>query len=472
MPYSSISQLPSEVKNLPEYGQRIFLRAFNTAFKKYRDEEKSFKIAWSAVKQVYEKTQNGWEKKKSFDRSLVFSKSFESFKADMNENDFYVEGYIETPGVDILGDMCSEECLNDIDNQLSNAIVSAKIGRDHEHSLIDNNLLHAAKIISHKKDENGVWIKAKLNKFHPDFTTIKGSIEDGFYDAFSIEYYPEVWTEDFITKDGEYVPRKLDKVLLTGVTFTGKPVNHEAVITNFGEGLIKSMAIKEAQEEMKAVWSKAYIDTLPDSSFAYIEKGGKKDKEGKTVPRSLRHLPYKDKNGKVDLPHLRNALARLDQTDIPAEAKKKAKEKLLAAAKKAGIKVQEKSPKKEESKMTEEKKAVADEVVNKEEVKSEQPQETKTSTDEQKVEVKETKEEVKSETTNLEEEVKALKEENKALKEKLAEEIKSAVIEELKSLQPEQKNLVDTKEKKFAKEEIKSDVISQTLKQLGLKESE
>ena len=72
---------------------------------------------------------------------------------------------------------------------------------------------------------------------------------------------------------------------------------------------------------------------LPDSDFAYIEPGGKKDSEGNTVPRSLRHLPIND------AAHVRNALARLDQTDISAEAKKAALKKIKAAAKKFGIKV-------------------------------------------------------------------------------------------------------------------------------------
>lgn len=84
-------------------------------------------------------------------------------------------------------------------------------------------------------------------------------------------------------------------------------------------------------------WSTAYINDLPDSCFAYIEPGGKKDDEGKTVPRSLRHLPFKDENGKVDLPHLRNALARLPQSNLSAEAKAKAREKLIAAAKEHGV---------------------------------------------------------------------------------------------------------------------------------------
>jgi cation transport regulator ChaB len=86
-----------------------------------------------------------------------------------------------------------------------------------------------------------------------------------------------------------------------------------------------------------AEWTKAYINELPDSSFAYIEPGGEKDEGGKTKPRGLRHLPYKDKDGKVDLPHLRNALARLPQSSLSAEAKKSATAKLEAAAKREGV---------------------------------------------------------------------------------------------------------------------------------------
>jgi hypothetical protein len=60
------------------------------------------------------------------------------------------------------------------------------------------------------------------------------------------------------------------------------------------------------------------INTLPDSAFLYIAPGGKKDGENKTVPRALRSFPYRDAAGAVDLVHLRNALARIPQSNVPA----------------------------------------------------------------------------------------------------------------------------------------------------------
>lgn len=98
------------------------------------------------------------------------------------------------------------------------------------------------------------------------------------------------------------------------------PINGEGDFQDFGE----------------AVWSAAFINDLPDSSFALV-RPGKKDESGKTVPRTNRFLPYKDGSGKVDLPHLRNALARLPQTNLSDKEKARAKGVLQAAAKRAGV---------------------------------------------------------------------------------------------------------------------------------------
>jgi len=90
-------------------------------------------------------------------------------------------------------------------------------------------------------------------------------------------------------------------------------------------------AIKR-QAEAKKLTSKE-VNDLPDSDFAYISPGGKKDAEGKTVPRSLRHLPI------PDAAHVRNALARLNQTHIPPAAKKEALAKIKKKAKEFGVEV-------------------------------------------------------------------------------------------------------------------------------------
>lgn len=99
------------------------------------------------------------------------------------------------------------------------------------------------------------------------------------------------------------------------------------------------LIVKRATETTaeKAEWTTEYINDLPDSSFALILPGGEKDETGRTVPRSLRKLPYKDRDGKIDLPHLRNALARLPLTRAPQELKERARRILERAAAEVGV---------------------------------------------------------------------------------------------------------------------------------------
>lgn len=93
---------------------------------------------------------------------------------------------------------------------------------------------------------------------------------------------------------------------------------------------ITFISFEPATKLAKKIWSARYINRLPDSAFLYIELGGEKDDEDKTKPRTLRYFPYKDNTGKIDLPHLRNALARIPQSKLP----KTIKDKISAKAKK------------------------------------------------------------------------------------------------------------------------------------------
>lgn len=67
MPYSSRDELPESVRdNLPAHAQDIYKEAFNSAWDDHKgEEERSHRIAWGAVKQSYEKNDEGsWVEKK------------------------------------------------------------------------------------------------------------------------------------------------------------------------------------------------------------------------------------------------------------------------------------------------------------------------------------------------------------------------------------------------------------------------
>ena len=76
MPYTKLTDLPESVRdNLPKHAQEIYKEAFNSAWDEYKDaearrggasrEETAHRVAWAAVKNVYEKDEKPgkWEKK-------------------------------------------------------------------------------------------------------------------------------------------------------------------------------------------------------------------------------------------------------------------------------------------------------------------------------------------------------------------------------------------------------------------------
>ncbi|WP_238985035.1 ChaB family protein [Candidatus Glomeribacter gigasporarum] len=79
MPYQNLEELPDSIKkHLPAHAQHIYKAAFNQAWDEYQDaarrrddasrEETAHKVAWSAVKNQYEKNNETgqWKSKKSF----------------------------------------------------------------------------------------------------------------------------------------------------------------------------------------------------------------------------------------------------------------------------------------------------------------------------------------------------------------------------------------------------------------------
>jgi len=142
-----------------------------------------------------------------------------------------------------------------------------------------------------------------------------GTVKDFEFNNFSIVVEPAVRTAFINSKEKE------------------KIVDNKIVLNT----LVLNEAV--TKEEL-AKWDRAFINNLPDTAFAIILPGGEKDESGKTTPRSLRKLPHHNANVKsstennsVDLPHLRNALARLEQTDMSSGQISKARSHLEAHAK-------------------------------------------------------------------------------------------------------------------------------------------
>jgi phage head maturation protease len=181
-------------------------------------------------------------------------------------------------------------------------------------------------------DDVGVWVESQL--------TLRDDFEKAIYDLASkgklgwSSGAPShlVTRKSIEVKDGATVHELLTWPIAEGsLTPTPAEPRNDAIA-------LKSLPdLLALNDEHKATWSTAMQNNLPDSSFAFIESGGKKDSDGRTTPRSLRHFPYKDADGKPDAAHVRNALARIPQSTLSASAKASATRKVQAAAKELGI---------------------------------------------------------------------------------------------------------------------------------------
>jgi len=189
----------------------------------------------------------------------------------------------------------------------------------------NNNVLEREVFIdqNHDRDKATGWIKSLSAKKNAIYANIEWTplgeklLGEGIYRYFSAA----------ISSHKDPVSGKTYKNVLVGGALTNTPVLAMPAISLSDDGSYEFVYCSELDIEA-AEWTRAYINALPDSSFAFIESGGEKDGDGKTVPRSLRHLPYRDKSGAIDMPHLRNALQRLEQTDL-SPAQKAAAKKVL-----------------------------------------------------------------------------------------------------------------------------------------------
>jgi hypothetical protein len=182
-------------------------------------------------------------------------------------------------------------------------------------------------------DSTGVHYEIAINEKDPDGVRALAKVERGDWDgaSFGFRTIRDDWNLRSDPRE-----RRLLEVQLRDVG----PVTYPAYLetSSYATGAARSLAnelgveyrdVEKALElgdidsiiEARAEWSTAYVNNLPDSAFLYVEDGGRKDSSGKTTPRTLRHFPYKDSSGAVDLPHLRNALARIPDSSLPQAVK-------------------------------------------------------------------------------------------------------------------------------------------------------
>ena len=181
------------------------------------------------------------ESKSLFRYTLNDGFSFFEAKSELDEEEHFIEGYISTKSLDLVNDIVTDECMQDMLIQIKSG--SVKLDWDHE-TILDENLdkIPRGRIVDARMDMKGLWVKCLINKFHPEFKSIWGSIKTGMIDAFSIGYKA-------ITKATKYIQGKavrlLQKLTLINVALTGTPVNQDCKMTDI---IGKSLDFLEEQE--------------------------------------------------------------------------------------------------------------------------------------------------------------------------------------------------------------------------------
>ena len=178
--------------------------------------------------------------------SFIFSSDSLELKSE-GEN-FFVEGYISTSDQDLVNDIVTKNCLLDMAEQMKQRVIKFDVehesfrGKSNLDMEVNKTIIPVAKIDDFLMDKKGLKVRAMLNPFATRFEEVKGSIQGGFLDAFSIAYIPE---KSVMQAKGGQEVRMLDKIRLLNVAFTGNPVNTEARMTNV---FAKSLEFLEEQE--------------------------------------------------------------------------------------------------------------------------------------------------------------------------------------------------------------------------------
>jgi len=342
MSYSMPDNIPDYIKGLPEGAQRIFVEVFNAALKEGKTEDEARIAGWGAVKTKYEKQGDKWVQ-----AGGGMTMRYVAMLADMPPGDGGSGTKVTQTQVFRTGTFRHPLYgkFTITDDTLTAMAANFKSCRPKPPTEMVVDYEHMSAVGAQVSPAAG-WVKAVEARPGELVATIEWTSKAAErIAAKEYRFISPEWQMNYKDKETgmDVGPCMLSVALTNRPFFEGmRPVimserleDANAEVMVMSEKMLEKFLPQAAM--FAAEWDTETINNLPDSSFAYIAPGGEKDESGKTVPRSLRFIPYKDAGGEVDLPHLRNALARLDQTSLSPEAQAKAKSVLEEAAKGAGV---------------------------------------------------------------------------------------------------------------------------------------
>ncbi len=338
MPYQYPDNVPDYIKNQPEGLQKLFIEVFNSAVKDGKSEDEARQAGWGAVKNKYEKVGEEWKLLAS-EQTLRYVAALPATIGSGRTSQVQVfrTGVFRHP-------LYGKFTITDDDLSRMEANFRERRPKSPTEIVVDYEHMSTAPLT---KAPAAGWVKNLKHTAGELVATVEWTKAAADHiTAKEYRFISPEWHMHYRDKEsGNDIGPCLLSMALTNRPFIEgmQPVilsermeDANSKVLVLSERMIANYN-PDGAAMMAAEWDTQYINDLPDSCFAYVAPGGEKDEGGKTVPRSLRSLPYRKADGAVDLPHLRNALARLEQTDLSPEAKAKAKATLEEAAAKAGV---------------------------------------------------------------------------------------------------------------------------------------
>jgi len=194
----------------------------------------------------------------------------------------YVKGLITTDDKDLVNDIVTQKCMDSMVNQLKDRTMKLDFehetfsGKTEQEMEINKTKIPLGKRVDWQRKSDGIEVEWELNptwkqinskgEIITKYDDIIYNLKNGFYDGFSIAYYPT--KTDTKQVKGEDV-RLLDDVNLLNVALTGNPVNQKATLT---EIMAKSRDYAEKQEDEKEEKSHSNLNESEHSSEKKLKK--------------------------------------------------------------------------------------------------------------------------------------------------------------------------------------------------------
>jgi cation transport regulator ChaB len=173
-----------------------------------------------------------------------------------------------------------------------------------------------------RRQEDAVYADLNVFKSSPGYGLLFELAESGRSNAAGFSINARGQFSDEPDPHGREVVERI--VAIRSCDFVGEPATTH--------GLFETEDIWWEYADIEGIpkaYTTSYINDLPDAAFAWIEEGGSIDKEGSTIPRSLRHLPYKGKDGMAIPEMVGYAVESLDDVkNMTPEIRASVREKL------------------------------------------------------------------------------------------------------------------------------------------------